>query len=216
MKAVLWDLDGTLLEPNGSIRRALEEAVRHGGFPGFRDDEVLIGMPLRDILLTRTDDAAAIESMVQRFREVSFDTAWRMVRWHAGFPGVLERLQGRGVRQAIVTTKGEEEATVLLEKLDATPWFDAIVGDDDERPLKPDPAPVLEALRRLGVAPNDAVMVGDTRYDVEAGRAAGCHTIGVAWGHGSGSHGVAGADRVVDSPDALITDLDASLGLHNP
>ena len=90
------------------------------------------------------------------------------------------------------------------------------MGDDDERPLKPDPAPVLEALRRLGVAPTDAAMVGDTRYDVDAGRAAGCRTIGVAWGHGSGSHGVAGADRVVDSPDALIGALDAFLGLHNP
>lgn len=215
MKAVLWDMDGTLLDPNGSIRGALDAAIRRGGFAPIPEDEVLIGMPLRDILRRRTQDEDAIEAMVDEFRRVSYEETWRIVSW---YPGILEALawcRNVGIQTAVVTTKGELEADVLLRNLDARHWFDTVVGDDDVRPLKPDPAPVLAACRRLDVAPEAAVMIGDTVYDVDAGRAAGCTTIGVGWGHGSGIHSAQGADHIVHEAAQLLRTLQELAG-HNP
>lgn len=215
MKAVLWDMDGTLLDPNGSIRGALDAAVVFGGFAPFSEDEVLIGMPLRDILRMRTDDAAAIEAMVDEFRRVSYEEAWRIVSWYPGILDILTWCRDQGLQVGVVTTKGEYEADLLLRNLDQRDLFDTVVGDDDVRALKPDPAPVREALRRLDVAPEDAVMIGDTCYDVDAGHAAGCTTIGVLWGHGAGGHGPEGADYVVGDRDALLRTLQELAG-HNP
>lgn len=210
MKAILWDMDGTLLNPNGSIRDALDAALRFGGFAPFAPEEVLIGMPLRDILHKRTNDAAAIEAMVEEFRRISYEEAWRMVAWYDGVRKTVAWCREQGWKTAVVTTKGEHEADLLLRNLGDRDLFDAVVGDDDVRALKPDPAPVLEACARVGVAPSDAVMVGDTRYDVEAGHAAGCATIGVAWGHGAGSHGARAADAFVHDARQLRAAIGAA------
>lgn len=217
MKAVLWDMDGTLLNPNGSIRGALDAAVRFGGFEPFASEEVLIGMPLRDILQKRTRDASAIEAMVDEFRRISYEEAWRIVQWYPGIKEVVAWCREQGWKTAVVTTKGEFEADLLLRNLGARELFDAVVGDDDVRALKPHPAPVLEACRRIGAAPTDAVMVGDTSYDVDAGRAAGCQTIGVAWGHGGSSHGAQAADVYVADAAQLQAALQgATTGKKSP
>ncbi len=179
-----FDLDGTLLDPGGSIRASIDCAVDAGGFERFKPEEVLIGMPLRDILRTRTQDALLIERMVDAFREHYVEEAWRLVKWYPGVQAAVETLRAEGMQTAIVTTKGEEEAHRLMENIGATDLWDTIVGDDDVRPLKPDPAPVVAACGRLGRRPDSAVMVGDTSYDVDAGRAAGAWTIGVRWGSG--------------------------------
>ncbi len=181
---VCFDLDGTLLDPGGSIRASIDAAVAIEGLPPFDREEVLIGMPLRDILRTRCDDLHAIERMVQEFRRYYEDEAWRLATWYPGIEDMLQRCRDAGLQTAIVTTKGESEATVLMRNLDRLHLFDAIVGDDDVRELKPHPAPVIAACGRLGRHPRDAVMVGDTCFDIDAGRAAGSHTIGVRWGSG--------------------------------
>lgn len=211
-----FDLDGTVMDPGGSIRAALDAAIRHGGHRPFAADEVLIGMPLRDILRTRTEDGADIEAMVQEFRRVHMEESWRMARFHDGFPDLVQTLRDDGFKTAIVTTKGEQEAERLMRDLDIHDLWDTIVGDDDVRPIKPDPAPVIAACGRLGAHPKQAVMVGDTSFDMDAGRAAGAWTIGVSWGSGS-SWGAAptGGDALVHDAAQLLAEIrrwaDASL-----
>ncbi len=182
---VCFDLVGTIIEPGGSIRYALDVAIRHGGFEPFSPEDVLIGMPLRDILRLRTSDADAIEEMVHVFRETHMNESWKLVHYHDGFPQLIQDVRDDGYRTAIVTTKGETEAQRLMEELDITDLWDTIVGDDDVRPLKPDPAPVIAACGRLGEHPRRACMIGDTSFDMDAGNAAGAYTIGVTWGTGS-------------------------------
>jgi 2-phosphoglycolate phosphatase len=184
LRAVLWDLDGTLLESHQSIRETMNAVLAERGLPTFAPGELksLVGQPLRVILATKCMDQAVVESMALRYREVYNERAWVTVTLHAGMEGVLAEVAARGTLQAIVTSKGEEEARTLLFDLGILDHFQTVVGDDDVRPLKPDPAPVVEACRRLGVAPADAVMVGDTPFDVTAGRGAGVRTIGVLWG----------------------------------
>lgn len=181
---VCFDLDGTLLDPGGSIRACIDHAVGAEGLRPFAAEEVLIGMPLRQILRTRTQEEECIERMVHAFRHHYENEAWRLARWYDGMEGLVARCREAGLHTAIVTTKGEAEAAALMRNLEATHLWDTIVGDDDQRPLKPDPAPVVAACERLERHPSDAVMVGDTSFDMDAGRAAGAHTIGVRWGSG--------------------------------
>lgn len=195
--AVLWDLDGTLLESNLSIRQTMNHVLAERGLQPFTRAELdaLIGHPLRDILATRTADRAAVEAMAHRYREVYIHSGWVTVSLHEELDSLVEGLRARGHPQAIVTSKGQEEAEVLLQDLGVAHLFDAVVGDDDARPLKPHPEPVLEACRLLRCEPGGAVMVGDTRFDVAAAKAAGAFAVGVLWGNGTAQSLVeAGAD----------------------
>lgn len=197
--AVLFDIDGTILDANLSIRDTMNRVLAEEGQPTFgkAELEALIGNPLRVILSRKCKDTAVVERMTHRYRAAYGESGWLLADLFPGIEGLLPRLRSRGVRTGIVTSKGQQESETLLRDLGVAHLFDAVVGDDDRRPLKPDPAPVLEAVRRLGVPLQEAVMVGDTRFDVASGRAAGVRTIGVLWGNGSREELVtAGADEL--------------------
>lgn len=205
-----FDLDGTLLDPGDSIRASIDHAIASEDLVPIRPEDVFIGMPLREVLRTRTGDPLQVERMVDCFREHYVEEAWRLVAWYPGVRHVVETLRAEGVRTAIVTTKGEEEARRLMERLDALDLWDTIVGDDDVRPTKPDPAPVVAACGRLHRTPADAVMVGDTSFDVDAGRAAGAWTVGVRWGSGwTWGAPPTGADVLVADAFELLAAVEA-------
>jgi 2-phosphoglycolate phosphatase len=221
-RAVLWDLDGTLLESDLSIRDTMNRVLAERGLGTFTRAELdaLIGKPLRDILAQRSPDQAAVEAMAQRYRSVYTESGWVTVLLHPGVEDVVRSLRAEGVRQGVVTSKGQNEAEQLLHDLGLASLFDAVAGDDDVRRLKPDPAPVLAACERLGVPTSDAIMVGDTEFDVRAGRAAGARTVGILWGHGTeASLRRAGADHVVADAKELRSCLDrwlrSPVGRHN-
>jgi 2-phosphoglycolate phosphatase len=204
--AVLWDLDGTLLDSNLSIRQTMNHVLAERGLPTFAKAELdaLIGHPLREILGTKTPDPAAVEAMALRYRDVYSESGWVTVSLHEGVLPLAGLLRAAGHPQAIVTSKGQQESETLLQDLGIAHLFDAVVGDDDLRPLKPDPAPVLEACRLLRRAPGNAVMVGDTRFDIGAGKAAGAWAVGALWGNGSAQSLLeAGADALAKDADDL-------------
>lgn len=183
-RAVLVDLDGTLLDSKLSIRDTLNAVLAERGLGPFSrgDMDQLIGRPLREILATRTTDPTAIEAMTHRYRAAYNETGWVTVDPFPGLVPLLRDLRAQGIATGTVTSKGQLETETLLFDLGLADLFDVIVGDDDVRPLKPDPAPVREACRLLGVDPADAVMVGDTTFDVASARAAGAACVGVLWG----------------------------------
>lgn len=205
---MLFDLDGTLLDSNLSIRSTMNTVLAERRMPTFTKAELdaLIGYPLREILARKlpTPDAALVEAMALRYREVYTESGWVTVGMMPGLEQLVADLRAAGRQVGIVTSKGQAETEALLTDLGVAHLFQAVVGDDDERPLKPDPAPVLEACRQLSCRPSDAVMVGDTRFDIEAGKQAGAAAIGVLWGNGSRDSLLgAGADIIVDSVPAL-------------
>lgn len=209
-QAVLVDLDGTLLDSKLSIRETLNTVLAERGLPPFSRDDMdrLIGKPLRDILAMRSSDPAAIEAMTHRYRAAYNETGWVTVEPFPGLVPLLRGLKEEGVLLGTVTSKGQHETETLLFDLGLADVFDAIVGDDDVRPLKPDPAPVLEACRLLQVEPADAVMVGDTTFDVRSAVAAGARCVGVLWGiHGAATLRDAGATALVRTPAGLAREL---------
>jgi phosphoglycolate phosphatase len=205
-QAVAWDLDGTLLDSRSSIRDTMNRVLAERGRPGFSADELrgLIGHGLRSILSKREPDRAAVEAMAVRYRDLYVESGWMTARVHDGLEELMRDLRRAGRKQAIVTSKGQQEAESVMASLGLLPLLDAVVGDDDVRPIKPDPAPVAEACRRMGVAPEGCAMVGDTRFDILAGLGAGCRTVGVLWGtDGRAELQQAGADAVVGDAKEL-------------
>jgi pyrophosphatase PpaX len=118
---------------------------------------------------------------------------------------LLDDLRGEGRSLGIVTAKRRKTIDLAFGVLDLERHFDAVVTADDTDAHKPDPEPVREALRRLGAGPMDTAFVGDSPFDMGAGKAAGVFTIGVGWGglHAEEALRDAGADAIAHSLEEL-------------
>jgi phosphoglycolate phosphatase len=212
LRAVLFDLDGTLLDTVGDIALALNRVLIESGHATLpeqdvrhmigRGSPVLIERALA--LLGRTADAAAQAAMVQRFfhhygelEELNQDAA-------SPFPGAAESLRAvhdAGLHTAVVTNKQHRFADALLRRRALSDWVDVVVGGDTCARRKPDPQPLLYACEALKVLPSAALMVGDSINDVQAARAAGIPVICVSYGYNEGRD-----PRTLDC-DALLDTL---------
>jgi pyrophosphatase PpaX len=184
IETALFDLDGTLIDSIELIRRSYEHTLRvHYGRAMTPADWLSgLGRPLRWQFAQYTDDAAEIEALIATYRAHNLAHHDAMI---TAFPGAVEAvraLKERGVAVAIVTSKLGSGARRGLERAGFGDLFDVIVGADDVDAHKPDPAPVVAALARLGRPAATAVMVGDSPHDLASGRAAGTRTAAVAWG----------------------------------
>ncbi len=180
----LFDLDGTLIDSIelilSSYRHTL--SVHRGSAPS--DDVWLAGLgtPLWVQFKEFTDDPDEIDAMVATYREHNLQHHDAMVREYPGVRTAVLALQKRGVRLGIVTSKKREGALRGLDRCGFGGAFQVLVCADDVERHKPDPEPVLQALKLLDAQSHEAVFVGDSPHDLRAGRAAGVATAAVLWG----------------------------------
>lgn len=204
--AVLFDLDGTLVDSRDAIWDALSHAAtaRRHPLPARAEVEALVGFPLEALFAStmRGVDAREASALVAAYHARFAAAAPALL---APMPGAFAALEAlRGTPLAVVTTKRRAAAEITLAAVGMRARFAAVVPREDASALKPDPAPVREACARLAVAPERAVMVGDTPLDVRAAKAAGARAIGVAGGHASPRElRAAGAERVLASLNEL-------------
>lgn len=185
--AVLFDLDGTLADTAPDLIGALNRLRAELGLPGAAEAPLrqLAGrgaIAMLDVGLPELNEAQR-RAFHDRFLALYRERCWEHSRPYDGIEACLERIEAAGRRWGVVTNKLEDLAAPLMVQAG---WSERcgclIAGDSVARP-KPAPDPVLEACRRLRVAPSRAVFVGDDRRDVQAGRAAGTATIAAAWGY---------------------------------
>jgi pyrophosphatase PpaX len=183
LPAILFDMDGTLLDSIELIVQSAEFAFEgRERKPSRAEWQALIGTPLDSMLrnwATGDDDVLALRA---RYREFQLENHDRLVRIYDGVADVLAELHARGHPMAIVSSKLDRGIRMSMDYFDLTKYFDVIVGIESTKHHKPNPEPVLFALEKLGVAPKDAVFVGDSPHDVEAGNAAGVSCIACTWG----------------------------------
>ncbi len=202
----LFDVDGTLVDSADDICGAVREALAEAGVDQLSDAYLrsFIGHHLFDLFREVLPDSTQEdrERLLARYRSIY------LARHHAAtrvYPGVEEMLAGLGGLKSTATTKSSETARQVLELFGLARHFDHIQGTDGF-PSKPAPDVVLKSLERLGVRPEDCLLVGDAAPDMEAGRRAGVRTCAVTWGYGDleamRSHQ---PDFWIDSPVELLS-----------
>jgi len=182
-RVVLFDLDGTLIDSIPLILSSMKAAFDgHPRPPPVAEWVALIGTPLDAMIRRWAVDEADVERLKERYKIHQWAHHDAMVHAFPGVPELLDGLSARGVRMAVVTSKLEPSARRSLDFLGLTRHFELVVGLEATGRHKPDPAPVLHAIERLGARPEAAAFVGDSPHDVLAGNAAGVATVAALWG----------------------------------
>jgi len=210
LRAVIVDLDGTLIDTLGDfvvvLNRVLRELALAPVDRGFLERTIGKGSEhlVRSTLLQVGADAAL------------YPQAWALYQRHylavngehaSVYPGVFEgltALKARGLGLACLTNKPTAFALPLLRQKGLAGFFSVVFGGDAFERKKPDPLPLIKTCEALGVEPSRALMIGDSSNDARAARAAGCPVVLVSYGynHGEPVHGV-DADGVIDRLDQL-------------
>lgn len=186
LRAVLFDIDGTLIDTVDLIVKALDYTYRkHAGVALPREEiRRLIGLPLK-VQMHYLDERIAGDVCHEQMEadEMAYYAANRHLE--RVVPEAVQAVQTayrKGYAVGLVTSKNREELQLSLPKLQLDAFVDTIVTSDDTERHKPNPDPVLKALERLRVAPAQAIYIGDTVFDISCGRTAGVQVAAVAWG----------------------------------
>ena len=202
---VLFDLDGTVIDTVELIRASHEHALREVLGVELPDEELMagIGTPLRQQMEVFSAEHA--DELFHAYRAWNHANTARLIRSYDGIDEVLVELEREGARLGIVTSKMRDAVDLAWAALPPPIVWDCVIAAEDSELHKPHPAPLLAALARIGAAPADAVYVGDSPFDLQAARAAGCACIGVTWG-AFRREALAAEDpiAIVDTPAELL------------
>ncbi|HEY6807767.1 MAG TPA: HAD-IA family hydrolase [Gemmatimonadales bacterium] len=184
LSTFLFDLDGTLIDSIELILRSYRHTIKtHRGYEPPDDVWMKgLGTPLRVQFQEWSEDPAEIETMVATYREYNLAHHDELVRPYDGVVDAVRRIAASGAGLGLVTSKMHGGALRGLKLAGIEREFTVVVGSDEVTHPKPHPEPVLTALERLGARAETAVFIGDSRHDLECGRAAGVETAAVLWG----------------------------------
>ncbi len=187
VKAVLFDLDGTLLDSAPELAAAANRMLSHRCLSErpIADYRPYAGSGARGMLRVALDmapDHPEYEAHKDEFLH-AYEVVLLNTKAFMGVPPVLDRLGMTGLPWGIVTNKVERLALPLIEATPALAGACVVVCGDTTPHAKPHPAPLLEAARRLRLSPTECVYVGDDERDIVAGRAAGMHTVAALYGY---------------------------------
>lgn len=213
VSAVLLDIDGTLLDSNDAHARSWTEVLqRHHHHVLEHRIRPLIGMGSDKLLPAAAGvqaDSEAGRRMADERRERFLQAHLPALRPTPGDRALVQRLRERGVKLVVATSAGAEELQALLRQAQVDDLIDEATTSSDAAESKPAPDIVQAALRRAGVPPGEAVMIGDTPYDVSSARAAGVRVIALrsgGWEDATLTH----AEAVYDHPQDLLDHWDTS------
>jgi len=204
--AIIFDLDGTLVDSAPDIRCALNTVLAQDGLPPLETTAVRLmigGGPtvLVERALDQLSVAAApgdVERLTASFKHTYLEQGSTLTKLFPGAVSCLEHLQDNEVSIGLCSNKPEQSCTQLLADLEIEHFFSAIQGSGSGLPMKPHPASLLAVLRRLNTEPPKALYVGDSETDVDTARAASVSVALVNGGYTVAPATTLGADWVVE------------------
>jgi len=214
LKAVLLDVDGTLVDSNDAHAQAWSEVLERNGYPGtFEWVRELIGKGGDKLIpeITGLDEDSHEAKRIAKERSALFSRVY--LPHLRGFPGVaalLQRLRAQGLELVVASSASEAELAPLLEACGALPFIRHKTSADDAEHSKPDADIVHVALRKAGCSPGEAVMLGDTPYDVQAAQKAGVPTVALRSG-GHSDAALSGAIAIYDDVADLLANFETSV-----
>jgi phosphoglycolate phosphatase len=187
-QAILFDLDGTLLDTLEDLADAMNRVLAGKGFPTHELDayRYFIGdgaaMLVTRVLPEAARSDALIQTCLAEFRQ-DYGENWRVkTQAYDGVQEMLDKLTARGLPMAVLSNKPQAFTRRYVSELLADWRFDVVLGQREGVPRKPDPAGALEIAELLNIAPADFLFLGDTAGDIKTAVAAGMYPVGVLWG----------------------------------
>jgi phosphoglycolate phosphatase len=188
VKAVIFDMDGTLLNTLEDIKNAVNRVLSTRGYPTHPVDryrsfvgdgwEMLVRRALPESAITRDRLKACVEESM-----VAYAKTWDATTApYAGIPELLTRLTRKGIRLAILSNKPHAFARQYVDKLLAAWTFEKVIGVSNRFRKKPDPAGALNIVAELNIETKNCLLVGDSGVDMQTAAAAGIFSVGAAWG----------------------------------
>lgn len=216
-EAVLFDLDGTLLDTLEDLGESANTALRNHGLAEHPIDayRIFVGDGVATLISRAAPDARPGEelhsSLVRAFRE-EYARRWdNVTKPYDGIAEMLDDLQRRGLRCTVLSNKPHDFTKLCVERFLGNWTFDIVQGVSDTVPPKPDPAGAKGVCARLEVPPERFVYLGDTNTDMRTANAAGMFAVGVTWGFRSAEElREFGADALIDHPSELARLLETS------
>jgi phosphoglycolate phosphatase len=210
--AVVFDLDGTLADTAADIREALVAALARENLPPIDVNSVrlMIGGGPR-LLVERALHRLHVDTrhdlvtrLTTSFHREYMAQGTRNSKLFSGVEATLQTLHKAGIRVGLCSNKPGDLCRMLVRNFSLDEYFDEILGSGEGLPRKPDPAPLLRIIERLGVLPSDALYVGDSETDVITARNAGVPVMLVNYGYTIRAASQLGADAVIDSVAELV------------
>jgi len=210
-RAVLLDLDGTLLDTLEDLADSMNAAVGRLGFPPhpvaayryFVGDGV-VNMALRALPEDHRDEAT-VARCVEEMRRIYAEHWADKTRPYPGVPELLDALAERGVGTAVLSNKPDDSTRLCVAKLLPRWRFDAVLGVSEAVPPKPDPTGVRRIAAQLGVPPAEFLYLGDTNTDMQTATEAGMFAVGALWGFRTADELLAsGAKVLIERPGDLL------------
>lgn len=204
--ALLFDLDGTLIDSEDGIVDSVQHALRAMGRPSMTREAIipLIGPPLLDTFRTMFGEESLAMQAVAEYKRHYDASGWHLFRIYDGIEAAVRALHAHGHRLAVATSKTERFARRIVAELPFGECFADVTGTSEDGRLRYKADLIAEAMRRGGVASDGTVMIGDRRMDIEGARAHGLGSLGVLWGFGDSAElDAAGATRLVEIPADL-------------
>jgi HAD superfamily hydrolase (TIGR01509 family) len=215
LRALIFDLDGVIVDSQELMRLALAESFRRHGLaeaPPYSDFFRLMGRPLEEILAALGLPAG----MADTYRRVSRENLHRAAPYD-GVPALLETCRARGLAVGLLTGKDRARTEEVLRLFRLRGAFRLVVCGDDPLPQKPAPGGLTALLAAFGVRPDRGALVGDSPHDMACARAAGAGALGAGWGFTSATElRASGAGLIFHSPWELCAWLQAGLARGLP
>ena len=209
-KAVLFDLDGTLINTIDDLADASNYMLRHFGYPEFEVDEYKykVGNGMRKLMeralpenhRTAADIDAAMDVFMPYYGEHSLDKT----KPYDGIADTLQKLRGMGVKTAVVTNKAHAAAVKILDNM-LPGCFDVIFGQQEGVPTKPDPTSANMVIAKLGVLQSECIFIGDSGVDMQTANNVGAFALGALWGFRTKDELIEnGAHAVIEKPAEIL------------
>jgi phosphoglycolate phosphatase len=226
---VVFDLDGTLIDTAPDLIDTLNAVYADHGVPTVSMDagRALVGAGVKPLIahglafLGRPTDAATVDELYGDYVARYAARIARLSRPFDGLAGAMDDLQAAGMRFAVCTNKLDWLSVKLLTELGLLPRFEVVMGPNGLGTSKPDPQALLRTIERCGADPRRAVMVGDSRADIEVARNAGVPSVGVTFGYTPVPMADLNPDRLIahfaalpDAVHGLLTGREAGRTSH--